>query len=228
MFFLTLTLLRSLSKTTLVAFVVSQGLLLIDNSMSRKMKVLLVVAALSVVIAFWGLFDAYYSVYTSESNQAESLTGRTAIWALSLSAALERPWTGNGIDAMWKVFPPFGNDLFEPRHAENEVLQQFFSYGVVGIVMLAGLYGSLHRRIRGMQKGPSRTILLSMLLFVVIRGLAEAEPIDLLLPLWMITLIGAIIIGLQEANRDSVHNEIVISSVASTQAGFRPARRLLS
>jgi hypothetical protein len=27
------------------------------------------------------------------------------------------------------------------------------------------------------------------MLFIVIRGLAEAEPFDLLLPLWMITLI---------------------------------------
>jgi hypothetical protein len=31
--------------------------------------------------------------------------------------------------------------------------------------------------------------LLSLLLFIVVRGLAEAEPFDLLLPLWAIILI---------------------------------------
>jgi hypothetical protein len=31
------------------------------------------------------------------------------------------------------------------------------------------------------------------MLFIVIRGLAEAEPFDLLLPLWMITLMSAIV-----------------------------------
>jgi hypothetical protein len=92
---------------------------------------------------------------------------------------------------MWKVSPPFGPELFEARHAENEVLQQFFAYGLVGIAMLAGIYGTLYQSIRKLPRNSSRAVLNSLLLFILIRGLAEAEAFDLLLPLWSITVIAS-------------------------------------
>jgi hypothetical protein len=192
--FLTITLVRSLSKTTIVAFLICQGFLLVqDRSMSRKNKALLTAAAILLVLVFWGLFEAYYDIYTTTGNQAETLTGRTAIWAYVFSAALEKPWIGHGFDSMWKVIPAFGPDRFEARHAENEMLQQFWAYGAVGLIMLAGIYGSLFRRIRKLARGPKRVLFLAILLYVLVRGLAEAEPFDLLLPLWMIVLFSLLI-----------------------------------
>ena len=83
-FLLALTLLRSLSKTTIVAFLISESFLIIaDRSISRKTKILLTVAVVLVILVFWGLFEAYYDIYTNAGNQAETLTGRTAIWAYS-------------------------------------------------------------------------------------------------------------------------------------------------
>ncbi len=196
--FLTITLLRSLSKATIVAFVLAEILVLIyDRTLGGKKKTLILAAAVLLLVAFAGLIGSYFDVYTTTGNQAETLTGRTVIWAYALEASLEKPWFGNGIDAMWKVFPPFGSEMFEARHAENELLQQFFAYGVAGIIMLIGLYASLCRGILRLPKGPSRAVLIGILLFVVIRGMAEAEPFDLLLPLWMITLIGCIVQGTQ-------------------------------
>ena len=59
---------------------------------------------------------------------------------------------------VWKVVPPFSED-FEARHAHNELLQQLYAYGVVGVVIFLGLYGSLFRLIRklpsGLGGGPS-------------------------------------------------------------------------
>jgi len=191
--FLTITLLRSLSKATIIAFVVAEIMVLIyDKTLSRKTKTFILVAAILLLVAFAGLIGSYFDVYTTTGNQAETLTGRTAIWAYTLNASLEKPWFGNGIDAMWKVFPPFGREMFEARHAENELLQQFFAYGVVGILMLIGIYASLWRRILK-SAGPSKPILIGMILFVLVRGLAEAEPFDLLLPLWLITLISCVV-----------------------------------
>ncbi|MGO9437236.1 MAG: O-antigen ligase family protein [Terracidiphilus sp.] len=202
--FLTITLVRSLSKTTLVAFLCSEGFLLVrDQSMSRKTKSLIGVVVLLVGLAFWGLYESYYDVYTTAGNQAETLTGRTAIWAFAANAAIEKPWFGNGFDALWKVMPPFGADQFEARHAENELLQQFFAYGVAGVVMLAGLYGSLYRKIRRLPHRPTRMIFFTILLFVVIRGLAEAEPFDLLLPLWGITLFSSVVTMQIDANGEN-------------------------
>jgi exopolysaccharide production protein ExoQ len=193
-FFLAIILLRTLSKTTLVAFMVSESFLVVQNrSMSRKNKVLLAVSLIVVVLIFWGLFESYYDVYTNAGNQAETFTGRTAIWAYSLDAALAKPWFGNGFDSMWKVVPPFGPDRFEARHAENELLQQFYAYGVVGVVMLCAIYGSLFRKIRAFEPGSMKMIFLTIMIFIVIRGLAEAEPFDLILPLWAIVLFSTII-----------------------------------
>jgi O-antigen ligase len=199
--FLTITLVRSLSKTTLVAFFLSEGFLLVrDKSIRRRTKLLIAAAVLLGVLSFWGLYESYYGVYTTAGNQAETLTGRTAIWAFAASAAVEKPWLGNGFDALWKVMPPFGADQFEARHAENELLQQFFAYGVVGVAMLVGLYGSLYWKIRRLSHQPTKLIFLTILLFVVIRGMAEAEPFNLLLPLWAITLLGSIMTAQIEAN----------------------------
>jgi exopolysaccharide production protein ExoQ len=192
-FLLAVTLLRSLSKTTIVAFLISESFLLIaDRSISRKTKILLTVAVVLVILVFWGLFEAYYDIYTNAGNQAETLTGRTAIWAYSLDAALEQPLIGHGFDSMWKVVPPFGPEKFEARHAENELLTQFYAFGMVGVCLLIGIYGSLYRQMRRLQ-GPVKIVLLSLLLFVVVRGVAEAEPFDLLLPLWSIVLISLLV-----------------------------------
>jgi O-antigen ligase len=199
--FLTVTLIRSLSKTTLVAFLLSESFFFFrDRSMRRRTKLLIVAAVLLTAATFWGLYESYYDVYTTAGNQAETLTGRTAIWAFSANAAITKPWLGNGFDALWKVMPPFGADQFEARHAENELLQQFFAYGLVGVVMLFGLYGSLYLRIRRLPHQPMRLVFLAILLFIVIRGMAEAEPFDLLLPLWAITLISSIVAASLEAS----------------------------
>jgi exopolysaccharide production protein ExoQ len=188
---LAVTLLRSLSKTTIVAFVLSESYLLIqDRSISRKTKFLYTGAAAVVILSFWTLLESYYDVYTTTGNQAETLTGRTAIWAYVLNASFDLPWFGHGFDSMWKIIPPFGPDRFEARHAENELLQQFYAYGLVGVCMLTGLYGSLYRQFRKLQDGPLKVLFTSMLLFIVVRGFAEAEPFDLQLPLWAIVLIG--------------------------------------
>jgi O-antigen ligase len=223
--FLTVTLIRSLSKTTLVAFVLSEGFLLIrDRSMRRRTKLLIAAAAVLVALSFWGLYESYYDVYTTAGNQAETLTGRTAIWVYALNAAISKPWLGNGFDALWKVMPPFGADQFEARHAENELLQQFFAYGVAGIVMLGGIYGSLYWRIRRLPHRPTKIIFLTILLFIVIRGMAEAEPFDLLLPLWAITLISSIIATPFEANGERTA-VTTAPNPGATNLASRPARR---
>jgi exopolysaccharide production protein ExoQ len=183
-----ITLLRSLSKATLAAFLACLLYRFIrDASIPRRKKWLLASAMVVLTFSFGSLLSAYYHVYATAGSQAETLTGRTAIWAWTFDASLKKPWFGNGFDAMWKVAPPFGGELFEARHAENELLQQFFAYGISGLLMLIGIYGSLYRRIRALPVGPERFALTAFLLYVAIRGLAEAEPFDLLLPLWLVT-----------------------------------------
>jgi exopolysaccharide production protein ExoQ len=195
-FFLVVTLIRSLSKATLAAFLLSEVLLLIlDKSMSRKTKWLIVVAALILLAVFWGLLAAYFDYYTNNGNQAETLTGRIVIWLYVLGGITDHSWTlviGHGFDSWWKVVPPFGGELFEARHAENEILQQLYAYGLAGIVLLIGIYGGLFRQLRKLEVSPVRTVFLCFLAYIVVRGLAESDAFDLLLPLWAIILISSL------------------------------------
>ncbi|HSY35855.1 MAG TPA: O-antigen ligase family protein [Acidobacteriaceae bacterium] len=208
-FVLAVTLLRSLSKTSIIAFLIAELFLLIrDTSMRRRTKVLLILAGLATVAAFSSLLASYFDIYTSAGNSPETLTGRIGIWTVILSEAIQQPWIGHGFHAVWNVIPPFGD--FEARHAHNELIQQFYAYGVVGICMLAGLYGSFYRQVRRLSVGHMRTLWFALLLFVLIRGLTDTEPFDLSLPLWSVLMLGALIEHEKVGQNDKVVGERVV------------------
>lgn len=184
---LAVTLLRTLSKTTIAAFLVGEGFLLIrDKSISRRSKFLIAFAAAALVVIFWGLLGSYYDIYTNAGNQSETLSGRLGIWAYFLSEAIQQPWIGHGFDSAWKVIPPFGPDQFEAAHAHNELIQQFYAYGLVGVCLFTGIYWSLHRNIHRLARGSRKTFFLAFLIFVLVRGTADTERFDLSFPLWAI------------------------------------------
>jgi O-antigen ligase len=184
--FLAVTLLRSLSKTSIAAFLVAESFLLVkDRSMSRKIKVLLVLGSIITGIAFSSLLTSYFDIYSTGSSP-ETLTGRLGIWAVFLNEAVQQPWIGHGFHSAWNVIPPFGE--FEARHAHNELLQQFYAYGAAGVCMLVGLYGSFYCQIRTLSAGAFRTFLSAFLLFILVRGLTDTESFDLSLPTWAIVM----------------------------------------
>jgi O-antigen ligase len=190
---LVVTLLRSLSKTTIIAFAVGQAYIVLrDRSISRRKKWLIALSTVIILSLFWGLLASYFDIYTNAGSQAETLTGRLAIWAYMLDEAIQKPWIGHGFHSVWKVIPPFGSDQFEARHAHNELLQQFYAYGAAGVFMLVAIYGSLWRNLRRLADSSIKTLFLGMLLFVVVRGLADTEVFDLSLPMWTIVMIGAL------------------------------------
>jgi exopolysaccharide production protein ExoQ len=193
-FGLAVTLLRTLSKTTIVAFCVGQGFLMFrDKSINRRSKIVIVLAVVAMLWLFWGLLTSYYAIYTNAGTQSETLSGRFGIWAYFLLEAVQQPWIGHGFDSAWKVIPPFGPDQFEAAHAQNELLQQFYTYGAVGLCMFIGIYGGIYRHIRMLVKGPEKTFFFSFLLFIVVRGTADSDRFDLSLPLWAILMISILI-----------------------------------
>lgn len=222
---LAVTLLRTLSKTTIVAFIVGEGFLLIrDKSISRRNKCLIALALTAAVAMFWGLLTSYYDIYTNAGNQAETLTGRLGIWAYFLTEAIQQPWIGHGFDSAWKVIPPFGPDQFEAAHAHNELIQQFYAYGAVGVCLFTGIYWTLYRHIHRMMRGPRRTFFLAFLIFVLVRGMADTERFDLSLPLWAIVMVSLLIEQTRTA-KERTPQTIADSplALATLQAAFDPS-----
>jgi exopolysaccharide production protein ExoQ len=183
---LAITLLRSLSKTSIIAFLVAESFFLLRaKTLSRGAKLALGFSAALVLLVFSGLLMAYYNVYTHAGTQAETLTGRTAIWFVAWSFASEKPWLGHGFHSFHSIVPAFGT--YQAWHAHNELLQQLFNYGVVGVVLVVALYSSFFRQLRRCSAHPLALTAQSMLLLVFVRGLTDTERFDLSLPLWMIT-----------------------------------------
>ena len=196
------TLLRSLSKTTIIAFIVAEGFLLMrDKSMSRKTKLGMIFVAALITTVFSGLLTSYFDIYSNAGNSPETLTGRLGIWAVILAEAVNQPWVGHGFYSVWKVIPPFGD--FEARHAHNEIIQQFYLYGAAGVCIMVGLYGSFYLHVRRFGTGSQRTFYCALLLFILIRGLADTEVYDLSLPLWAIIMFSLL---LERPNGSPKHN----------------------
>jgi exopolysaccharide production protein ExoQ len=194
---LAVTLLRSLSKTTIIAFLAGQAYIILrDRSMRRRTKLLLIGSAVLVVFVFWQLLSDYYVVYTNAGNQAETLTGRFGIWLYFLTEAIQKPWIGHGFHSVWKIIPPFNE--FEARHAHNELLQQFYAYGAIGVAIMIAIYGSIWRQLRRLADPSLRIFFLGLLLFVIVRCTADTEAFDLSLPMWFIAMMGALMAQLRD------------------------------
>jgi O-antigen ligase len=182
-----ITMLRTLSKGTIVGFLFA-GLyyLLRGLKISRKARISIGVACTAVLIAFWGLMEAYLDLYTQGKN-LETLTGRTYIWIQALDLAFEKPWLGYGFDSFRWVVPPLGD--FQPGHAHNEIIQQFFAYGIVGLVIVAGVYWSFYRQALVSRNADLKAMAMAMLILVLIRGLVDTDRFELCFPLWLMTML---------------------------------------
>ena len=185
--FLGATLLRTLSKSAIIAFVAAFGFALIkDSTLSRKAKIWIGVAAGVILTSLWGLLEAYLTTYT-ETTGVETLTGRTLIWAVSLEYAIKKPFLGNGFYSYRFVVPPIGK--FEAQQAHDELLQQFFSFGAVGVIFTIALYWIFFRQIRRAAPGHLKTLAATLLIFALIRGLTDAQNFDLTFPLWLMAML---------------------------------------
>jgi exopolysaccharide production protein ExoQ len=184
---LAITLLRTLSKTAIIAFVIAEcWYLMQSHQMPRKAKVYLVIGTLIVVASFWGLLSSYIDIYsnTGSGDQAETLTGRTLLWTVAFSMGLEKPWLGHGLYSFKALIPMLGT--FEAVHAHNDLLQQFFELGVAGVVIVLGVYWSFYRQTRRVPASEMRTLALALLLFALVRGLTDSVQFGLSYPLWLL------------------------------------------
>src|SRR6202021_388902 len=104
----------------------------------------------------------YLDTYT-ESTDPSTLTGRTIIWATTYEFALKKPLFGYGFYPYPFIIPPFG--LFEATHAHNELLQQFFALGAIGVILVVGIYWTFYRQIRRAPSSDLKTLAATLLIF---------------------------------------------------------------
>jgi O-antigen ligase len=198
---LAVTLLRTLSKTSIVAFVIAECWYLIQNKMmSRKTKVWIGVAALTMVCVFWRLLSSYIEIYnnTGTGTQAETLTGRAALWTVASGMGMEKPVFGHGFYSFKSLIPALG--AFQPVHAHNDLIQQFFELGIVGVGIVAAVYWNFYRQARRVPAGELKMLALALLIFALLHGLTDSVAPGLSFPLWLLSALSIVLS--QATNRE--------------------------
>jgi exopolysaccharide production protein ExoQ len=183
---LVFSLLRTLSKASIISFIVAASFYFVRYSkLSARSQLKIAVVGAVLVLASWGFIVRYADVYTEGTN-VETLTGRTLIWAVSWEIAAERPWLGHGFYSYRSVVPNFGE--FQAWHAHNDFLQQFFSYGALGLILSLAVYGSFYCQLRRVPRSPQLGLASALLIYGLLHGLTDASHIELMLPSGMILL----------------------------------------
>lgn len=180
-------LLRTLSKSSIIAFSCAAGFYIVFRaSLQWRTKIKIAIAHIILMLLSWPFVSAYLQEYT-QSTALGTLTGRTTIWASSWEIAFETPWIGHGFYSYRSVVPFFGE--FEAWQAHNDMLQQFFSYGVIGVLLAATVYVSFLRYLRRCERSPELSLAYVLVLFGLMHGLTEANHIDLALPVRLMVLL---------------------------------------
>jgi len=191
-----ITLLRSISKTSIIAFVIAESFYLLrEKQIQRSLKIKMAAVAALAVALFGTLLRANLEAYVAggDVNQVESLTGRTALWASAFSIAIEHPVIGSGFYSFRSLVPSLGT--YQSWHAHNEWLQQFFEYGLLGVFVSVGLYLSFFLAARSYIQSPYRRLIFTILLFAMVHGLTETVNFGLTVPFW---LLASLAVALQQ------------------------------
>jgi exopolysaccharide production protein ExoQ len=180
------TLLRSLSKGSIAALLAAGTYYVVRGShLRRRTKILIGIVAAAAIAGSWALMESYIDTYSS-TYQLETLTGRTYLWAIAWDESFHTFWFGHGLYSFRFVIPSIGD--FQPWHAHNEYLQQFFCFGLVGFALYVGLHIRVVRTLWRNRAHEFATLGGAVLILALVRGFVDTENISINYPLWLMTL----------------------------------------
>lgn len=162
------------SRTALVA-----GLLAGAYLHLRRGRTAAAVAAMwlliVVVLGAWaaGSLEVESVTRNGSTQELTTLTGRTALWSVTLEVGAERPLLGHGAFAADTVLDgpvEDGRVAFDAADAHNMLLNTYLTQGLVGVALLLITAGAVVRRRRMGEAGPR-----AMLFLVLLAALSVTE-----------------------------------------------------
>jgi len=168
------------SKGALIAFLFFALLFVFSpqNRLSRRRK--LQVVALLVVISAIALqfVGRAFHVYEAKGG-ADTLSGRAVLWVQVIPKILIRPFVGYGFASFADNWPA---NRWYTGQAHNELLQQWFTLGLIGVTLLALTYWKLFRALWRSTSDSSR-FGIYLLGYCLVRGFVEADDSHVILAL---------------------------------------------
>jgi exopolysaccharide production protein ExoQ len=182
------TLIQTLSKTSILCFCIGILVYIFLGKMGFIKKLLLIMFVGIGVYFSYNFVILYLDNYSSLNGgeTLSTLSGRTLIWNTTWRMILDRPMLGYGILSFQDAFPV----LFDVPtiQAHNEILNTWFLYGVIGLLLVIGIYFSYTITMFKGRKNLNgeMTLGIALLLMSLVRGMTEAKVIGLVYPLPLI------------------------------------------
>jgi O-antigen ligase len=111
---------------------------------------------------------------------------------------MEMPVFGHGFYSFKSLIPALG--AFQPVHAHNDLIQQFFELGIVGVGIVAAVYWNFYRQARRVPAGELKMLALALLIFALLHGLTDSVAPGLSFPLWLLSALSIVLS--QATNRE--------------------------
>lgn len=181
--FLLFTLLRSLSKTSILSFLIAASVYVLRSQISVKKKINLVLISGGIIAVSFTRLSRYLDTYLNEQQGGEALatgTGRTQVWEMTWRMIQENPIWGYG----YQSYRDVADQIIGLRlvHPHNEVLNIWFNLGGVGLLLALLTYIAYSWQVycAGKARLPQEAFALSLLIYYIIRGVTEATVPDFL------------------------------------------------
>jgi O-antigen ligase len=179
-------LIGTVSKTSVAGFfaaMIVYAMLSQPAATRFRIAAVILLAALTAMPFTAGKLEEY-----SQSNRGqavETVSGRTPLWSDTWQMIQERPLIGYG----YLSFRDYGPQIFNVRvvHAHNEVLNIWFTLGILGLGITCMLYGSFARNAWKARRSPhsmkQANLALAILVLCLVRSLTEADTRSLVFQL---------------------------------------------
>ena len=191
----------TVSKTSLGAFVIACLVYFVAGKHSVPAKITSALLVFVFAVGTYYFLSPQLDSYSRQQRGAalETLSGRLPLWQDTWEMIRERPITGYG----FLSYRDYGPQLFSVRvvHAHNEWLHIWFSLGLVGLLLAAGIYLSYFRSawkfLRSQRLSRHGALALALLAMALVRGVTEADLVGLVfsLALLLVTIAPAALPG---------------------------------
>jgi exopolysaccharide production protein ExoQ len=190
-------LLMTLSKTSIMAFLIAFVSFFYFSHLARGRIVVLLLFVLLITSFFWSEIETYLNTYLFEEignnmTKFDTLSGRTLLWDEVWYMIKEALFVGYG----FMSFRDVGPNIFSVGQvqAHNELLHQWFTLGLCGVFLTIMVYSSSIRywwkcRAENSHTSIQAVLALTMVIYYLARGLTEAYPIGLVFPSHLILLL---------------------------------------
>lgn len=191
---LLLMLLRTSSKTSVIAILLGLTIFLIKSHIPTARKATLILALIVPIAigapAFMDYLDNYVNLQTESGSSVETASGRTTLWAETMDRIIDRPILGFGFMSFPDVGPQLqGINLVSPH---DEWLTLWFNEGLVGMLLGFGVYvGLLVQAVRHRSKSLERTFCFALLGYGFIETLTHSSTNALVIPIQLLLVLSS-------------------------------------